>query len=367
MNNPLHPDQLRNLIPLNTLSPRQLWELRARLAPQPLAAGQVLECAGAQPSARYFLLSGSLALVDDEGHESRLRAGTPAGCHSLPQFRLQHVRALEDCRLLAVDNSELERLLSWRQAHQDVLLQLSMDGELGDWLESLLDNPLFAQVPPANIRSMLQRLVAVELCAGQPLLQEGEAGDCCYFLKSGRAAVTKGTGAERQLLAELEPGACFGEEALLEDRPRNASVSMLEDGCVLRLARADFLELLKAPVVSEVGLDEVADLLSCGAQWLDVRLLDEYERGHAMQALNMPLHLLRLKTRLLDHARIYLCYCESGKGSANAVFLLTQLGFTAYALRGGLQALSAEERDALLWECGTGYLARSDGRIERSL
>ena len=81
----------------------------------------------------------------------------------------------------------------------------------------------------------------------------------------------------------------------------------------------------------------------------------------------IALHLLRLKTRLLNPQRPYLCYCESGKRSANAVFLLTQLGFTAYALRGGLDALSAEERVALLWECGSGYLARSDGRIERSL
>ncbi|WP_313054915.1 cyclic nucleotide-binding domain-containing protein [Pseudomonas lopnurensis] len=367
MNTPLHPEQLRNLIPLNALSPRQLWELRGRLVPQALAAGRLLERDGRQAPAHYFLLSGSLALVDDDGHETRLQAGTPASCHSLPHAHLRQVRALEDCRLLAVDDADLDRLLSWRQAHQDVLLQLSMDGELGDWLEPLLDNPLFAQVPPANIRSMLQRLVALEVPAGRTLLQEGEAGDCCYFLKSGRAEVARGAGADRQRLAELGPGACFGEEALLEDRPRNASVSMIEDGCVLRLARADFLELLKAPVVGEIDLDDVADLLGCGAQWLDVRLLDEYERGHAMQALSMPLHLLRLKTRLLDHERIYLCYCESGKRSATAVFLLTQLGFTAYALRGGLQALTTEQRDALLWECGTGYLARSDGRIERSL
>lgn len=88
-------------------------------------------------------------------------------------------------------------------------------------------------------------------------------------------------------------------------------------------------------MVSEVDLDEVADLLGCGAQWLDVRLADDYERGHAMQALHMPLHLLRLKTRLLNPRRTYLCYCESGKRSASAVFLLTQLGFTAYALRAG--------------------------------
>lgn len=120
-------------------------------------------------------------------------------------------------------------------------------------------------------------------------------------------------------------------------------------------------------MVSEVDLDEVADLLGCGAQWLDVRLADDYERGHAMQALHMPLHLLRLKTRLLNPRRTYLCYCESGKRSASAVFLLTQLRFHRPRAAGGLDALGSDDRAALLWECGTGYLARSDGRIERSL
>lgn len=46
----------------------------------------------------------------------------------------------------------------------------------------------------------------------------------------------------------------------------------------------------------------------------------------------MPLHLLRLKARLLQQDRLYLCYCDSGKRSASAVFLLTQLGFSAYPL-----------------------------------
>ena len=81
----------------------------------------------------------------------------------------------------------------------------------------------------------------------------------------------------------------------------------------------------------------------------------------------MPLHLLRLKTRLLDQGKTYLCYCDSGKRSASAVFLLSQLGYSAYALRDGLDALPAIQRDALLCESGSGYLARSGGRTERSL
>ena len=100
--------------------------------------------------------------------------------------------------------------------------------------------------------------------AGSEVLREGEAGDCCYFLREGRAEVIRGAGSDHQVLAELEVGACFGEEALLSDRPRNASVTLLEDGVVMRLDRQDFFALLRAPVVDEVSLGEASRLLAAG-------------------------------------------------------------------------------------------------------
>ena len=72
-------------------------------------------------------MSGSLLLTDHDGQQTRLVAGTSAALHSLAAGRLLEARALDDCQLLTVDSAELERLLSWRQALQDVLLQLSME------------------------------------------------------------------------------------------------------------------------------------------------------------------------------------------------------------------------------------------------
>ncbi len=369
MTEPLNPEQLRSFTPLNVLSEQQWRELRNQLVPQPLLAGQLLFRRGDQARTTYYLLSGELQLRDGDGREELLQAGGEASCHPLsPTLPRQHeARALTDVSVLALDSANLGRLLTWRLAYQDLLLDLGGSGEDVEWLERLLENPLFAKVPPANVRAMLDRLHPIDLPAGSRVLIEGEGGDCCYFLKSGRAEVFRGgEGGTRQVLAELDVGACFGEEALLSDQPRNATVTLIEPGVVMRLDRQDFFALLKAPVVDEVSFGEAARLLSNGAQWLDVRLQSEYERGHAQQALNMPLHLLRLKVRLLDKTRTYLCYCDSGKRSASAVFLLSQLGFTAYALRDGLDSLPAVHRAGLLCESGPGYLARSGGRTERS-
>ena len=368
MSEPLNPEQLRSFTPLNVLSEQQWRELRSQLVPVPLLAGQLLFRRGDQARTTYYLLSGELLLHTADGQQERLQAGSAASCHplspSLP--RLHEAQALTDVSVLALDSAMLGRLLTWRLAYQDLLLELTARGDDTEWLERLLENPLFAKVPPANVQAMLERLHPIDLPAGSRVLVEGEGGDCCYFLKSGRAEVIRGADSDRQVLAELEIGACFGEEALLSDQPRNASVTMLDSGVVLRLDRQDFFALLKAPVVDEVSFGEAARLLAGGAQWLDVRLQAEYERAHAQQALNMPLQLLRLKTRLLDKQRTYLCYCDSGKRSASAVFLLSQLGFNVYALRDGLDALPAIQRDALLCESGPGYLARSGGRTERS-
>ncbi|MBS7662974.1 cyclic nucleotide-binding domain-containing protein [Pseudomonas lalucatii] len=368
MSEALTLERLRSLTPLNVLSEQQWRELRRQLVPQPVLAGQSLFRRGDRARLTYYLLSGELLLEDAAGTRQRLVAGAEASCHPLSPGlpRLQDALALTDASVLVLDSDALNRLVTWRLAHQDLLLELGQLQDEPEWLERLLDSPLFAKVPPANVRTMLARLQSVELPAGTEVLREGEAGDCCYFLKRGRVEVIRGAGTERQVLAELELGACFGEEALLADCPRNATVTVVEDAQVLRLARQDFVALLKAPVVNEIGLGEAARLLAAGAQWLDVRLQGEYERAHAAQALHMPLQLLRLKARLLDKARTYLCYCDSGKRSASAVFLLSQLGFSCYALREGLDALPAVQRDGLVCESGAGYLARSGGRIERS-
>ena len=368
MNTLLLPDQLRRLIPLNALSPRQLEQLRAQLESRLLLPGEVLfDSAVGYDGLTCFLLSGALLMECEDGDNWLLNATSPMGGRGFsPGARTSRVEAIQPSTVLVVDSAELERLVSRNQAHADLLLELELAGELTDWLEVLLDNPLFARVPIENVRSRLGRLEPLQLPAGHVLLHEGETGDCCYFLKQGRMEVMTGQGSARQVLAELEEGACFGEEALLTERPRNATVAVLEDAHVLRLSRQDFIALLKAPVVAELGLPEALALVAEGAQWLDVRLLDAYQDGHAAEALNMPLHLLRLKARLLKTDRVYLCYCDSGKRSANAVFVLTQLGFSVHALRGGLDGLTAEEHAALLCEWGSGYLARSGGRIERS-
>src|SRR5690606_37189512 len=151
---------------------------------------------GDQARLTYYLLAGELQLQSRTGEVEQLRAGSEASCHplspSLP--RLHEARALSDASVLAIDSATLARLVTWRLAYQDLLLALQNSGGEVEWLERLLENPLFGKVPPANVQAMLERLQLLELKAGTRVLEEGEAGDCCYFLRSGRAEVIRGAG-----------------------------------------------------------------------------------------------------------------------------------------------------------------------------
>lgn len=368
MSDYLSPAQLKGFTSLSALSAQQYAELRAQLIIQPFLAGQVVVPLPESKQLTCFLLSGDLFYQSEQGDELYIEAGSEESQHALPANTAQAYRliAATDCTVVLLERARLARFLTWQQALQDVLLELEAEGEDIEWLSILLANPLFSRVPAVNIRQMLQRMKVLDLNKGTDVVSEGEAGDRCYFLRSGHAEVSQQAQGQRHVLAELSAGACFGEEALLSDAPRNATVSLLADSRVLYLERADFLELLKAPVTQEVSFAQAGALLEQGAQWLDVRRTDEYERAHAAQALHMPLDLLRLKARMLNKNTVYLCYCDNAKRSQSAVFLLTQLGFQAYALQGGIDVLSLVPREAFLCEDGSGYLLRSGGRVERS-
>ncbi len=75
---------------------------------------------------------------------------------------------------------------------------------------------------------------------GQTVFNEGELGDRVYILLSGRAEVLRRRGGGEQLLTTLGPGECFGEMALLDSAPRNATVRCVEAMTVLSIPKREF-------------------------------------------------------------------------------------------------------------------------------
>lgn len=356
---------LQAFVPVNALTEDHLNTLLRDTRAEVACRGQTICERGDYDAADIFLLSGSVAIAD--GHSEPLivaahdhGARFPLAAH---QPRLETVTAVEDCELIRFDRDRLDSMLAWDQAAHYIMLDITgrrdMD-EDADWMLTLLRSNLFYKVPPMNIRQILGRFKPQFAHAGEVVVRQGELGDCCYFIKEGSVAVYRAEDekGKSELLADLGVGRCFGDDALVNDAPRNATVVMRENGVLMKLEKQDFFLLLKPPPVRCLSLAETDRELINGAVLIDVRSQDEYERAHAAQALNMPLNILKLKSRLLDRERTYITYCNSGRRSGAAAYLLGEEGYRATALRGGFEALSMAQRLRFLAAGETTYLNR---------
>lgn len=83
--------------------------------------------------------------------------------------------------------------------------------------------------------------------AGEVLFREGDAGEDMYIIQSGRVAIKKRTGANKDVtLAVLEKGDFFGEMAVLERMPRSATAEMDEAGDLIVISGDTFGDMIKS-------------------------------------------------------------------------------------------------------------------------
>jgi rhodanese-related sulfurtransferase len=237
-------------------------------------------------------------------------------------------------------------LLTWDQTGTYEVGELQAGGASGgDWMTLLLQSRAFHKIPPANLQAVFMRMQRVDHVAGDVILRQGEDGDFFYAIVSGHCQVTRETPLNRDgvKLAELGMGDTFGEEALISGAKRNATVTMLTDGTLMRLGKDDFNTLLNEPMLHWVDYEEARRLVAGGGRWVDVRLPSEYEHCHFDQSVNVPLYFVRLKLKTLDPAVQYVVCCDNGRRSSAAAYILGERGFETYVLRGGIGATDLAE------------------------
>ena len=83
---------------------------------------------------------------------------------------------------------------------------------------------LFADLPPADLDRLCERVEEVVLEGGETLFNEGDAGDSAYVVETGELEIVKRSGNRDVLLAVRGSGEVIGEMALIEEAPRMATV-----------------------------------------------------------------------------------------------------------------------------------------------
>jgi CRP-like cAMP-binding protein len=334
-------EQLRSLIPLNALSGEAFQELMSQGRREDLAARTELFRQGDTDSEAIFLLEGEVVLTADDGTQRRIAGGSEDARYALAQLKPRQYTgvAATAVSVLRIDSDLLDRLLTRDQSIGYEVVEFD-DGVDAQWVMRMVRLPVFAPLPAESINALFSRLEPVEAKAGQVIIRQGDAGDYYYVIKSGTVTVSRKSDSGKVIvLGELGEGEGFGEEALLSEEPRNATVTMKGDGTLMRLTRQDFDQLLKAPLVHWVSEADARALVQGGAGLLDVRTEDEFKRGAVKGSVNVPLYVLRIKASNLDRSRRYVAYCQTGRRSCAAAFLLAQRGFDVSVLRGGLDAI----------------------------
>ena len=121
----------------------------------------------------------------------------------------------------------------------------------------LKDVPIFQDCDDDEISEIVKKLNPIGLSPGRKIISQGDKGSTFYVLAAGEADVIQETPAGGEtIVARLGAGDTFGEQSLLSDAPRTASIVAVTDGMVLELDRESF-----RAVVKEKSMATVRDLV----------------------------------------------------------------------------------------------------------
>jgi CRP-like cAMP-binding protein len=334
---------LKTFAPLDGLKRDNLAALAKKVSVRTMSAGRLLFKEGDSDKRTIWLVGGMVELQEGGRTIAMIRGGTADARNPIHPKTPRKVtaRAVDEISYLSIDSELLDVMITWDQTgtYEVAELQAQLAGAgSDDWMTTLLQTKAFHRIPPANIQAIFLRLQRTPFRAGEVVIKQGDEGDYFYIIVNGKCVVTRETPLNREgiKLAELSVGDTFGEEALIAEAKRNATVTMLTDGVLMRLNKQDFRELMNEPLLQWVSYDKAREIIDQGGRWLDVRLPSEHQNLSIEGSLNIPLYFIRLKLSALDRNTPYVVYCDTGRRSSAAAYILVERGFDAYVLQGGL-------------------------------
>ena len=124
--------------------------------------------------------------------------------------------------------------------------------------EQLAAAPLFAGLSKKQLRRISSLMTRIDRPAGQVLTTEGQQGYEFFIVLEGEVEVRQGD----RVIATRRPGDYVGEIALLDRRPRTATVVATTPVSVEVLSRSEFVSLLaEVPELSEQVMATMAQRL----------------------------------------------------------------------------------------------------------
>jgi CRP-like cAMP-binding protein len=112
-------------------------------------------------------------------------------------------------------------------------------------LEILKNIPILSDIDKDELKTVVKKVELKKFPKGTYIFHEGDKGDVFYIIKSGKIEILrKNKENKEERVATLYPDNFFGEMALLDEKPRNASAKSLEDTELIIYNKKDFFDFL---------------------------------------------------------------------------------------------------------------------------
>ncbi|HIF51915.1 MAG TPA: cyclic nucleotide-binding domain-containing protein [Thiotrichaceae bacterium] len=341
---------LQSLVPISNLSKDNIELIAASSNVQSFVKDYIVFSEGDNDEYAYYLLEGELELISMNSTNFHVVSGTDDARYPLAQFRPRQytAKAKKDSLVLVLNRTFLDSLLVRNKTYNSYMddgVEVTENIDDDDWMSRILQSPLYTNISVDNIQKIFSKIESMDVKKGDVIIKQGDEGDYYYIIQSGHCCISrKPTPTSQDInLADLREGDAFGEESIIADLKRNASVTMTTDGRLIRLNKKDFIELILEPILHETNFDSAQDIANKGAIWLDVRYVDEYQDYAIEGSLNIPLNVLRLQIDKLDDSRQYITCCDTAARSSIAAYILAQHGYDVLHLNKGLKHLVKHE------------------------
>ena len=326
---------LKGLSPFSALSDADFTKIAARGEIKHQPAGALIFKRFSHDADSHWLLTGRLNLVND-AFENRAFTETDSQTYgAVDDFQPHTVSAVceEPCAVFTLPKSvqgEIETLLEAAASTAENSLST------GNWMERLLSTPLFEFIPPTNIQALFKRFKTRQVTSGEIIIKQGDPGDFFYMIKTGAVSVHVEMNGKVNQVAKLTAGQSFGQDALVSDLPRNATV-MATAPCELgMLTEADFEDLLLNPVIEVITPAEIEESVrvhGTQVQILNLYQPDEPQPEAIEDELAIPFMALRNHIHELSTEIVYAVRGPaSPKINLLGAYLLNEAGHTAYVL-----------------------------------
>jgi CRP-like cAMP-binding protein/Fe-S-cluster-containing hydrogenase component 2/thioredoxin reductase len=238
---------------LNDLSPLQMREFMLDSDVRAYRVGETVFEKNDPGSSLFGIASGSVEVSIPNVRGIPIKAGSIFGEVGLISGRRRGatIRAAEDSILVEISRTAALKLMAQNAGAKRVVTRISTERQLLQMFGSGLT--------PEDVREVVESAEVQTVRAGQPIIKEGEEGLDIYVIRVGSMVVEKSIGGKPVFLSYLPAGSYVGEMAVIDGKPRTATVRAAIKSEVIKLDGVAFKRLLeKKPDLFEKAKKDMA-------------------------------------------------------------------------------------------------------------